>query len=340
MNHRFQPSADADRDDVERRRRWRRWCRDESFRTRRRRCDAPRPTCSRDRRLTIRQCGRDAIDGRRTRRNGAPTRWPKAWRFCWCCRSCSGLIGFARQVLVCRWLEPRQLGEWDIALKFLMLAAPLSVLGLPGSFGRYMEHYRCRGHLKTLLRRTAAACIVLSCVSMIAIAGFRTAVSELIYGTPDHTGMVLLLAREPVGGDRLQLSDRDAHRAADGARGERRAIGQHRAVRGAERRTGVRLAMRCRGDRRGLCSFGGAADRAGVVLVPPHLAANSRAGRTAFARRTVGQAGAVRDVGLGRESALQPRRRRRSLHDHPLCSRPPIRWRWWAIITVRKSCRC
>jgi polysaccharide transporter, PST family len=109
------------------------------------------------------------------------------------------LIGFARQVLVCRWLEPTQLGEWDIALKFLMLAAPLSVLGLPGSFGRYLEHYRRRGHLKTLLRRTAAACIVLSCVSLIAIAGFRTAVSELIYGTPDHTGMVVLLAVSMLG---------------------------------------------------------------------------------------------------------------------------------------------
>ncbi|HEX4000466.1 MAG TPA: lipopolysaccharide biosynthesis protein [Pirellulales bacterium] len=104
------------------------------------------------------------------------------------------LIGFARQVMVCRWLEPAQLGEWDIALKFLMLAAPVSVLGLPGSFGRYMEHYRRRGHLKTLLRRTAAACIVLSAVSTLGIAALRTAVSELIYGTPNHTGMVVLLA--------------------------------------------------------------------------------------------------------------------------------------------------
>ena len=31
------------------------------------------------------------------------------------------LIGFARQILVCRWLEPNQLGEWDICFKFLML---------------------------------------------------------------------------------------------------------------------------------------------------------------------------------------------------------------------------
>ncbi|HKD38328.1 MAG TPA: hypothetical protein VKB78_16050, partial [Pirellulales bacterium] len=34
------------------------------------------------------------------------------------------LIGFARQILVCRWLEPDQLGEWDICFKFLMLGAP------------------------------------------------------------------------------------------------------------------------------------------------------------------------------------------------------------------------
>lgn len=103
-------------------------------------------------------------------------------------------IGFVRQVLVCRWLEPAQLGEWDIALKFLMLAAPVSVLGLPGSFGRYMEHYRRRGQLKTLLRRTALACVALSAISTLGITGFRGAVSQLIYGTADHTGMVVLLA--------------------------------------------------------------------------------------------------------------------------------------------------
>ncbi|HEY2147725.1 MAG TPA: hypothetical protein VGH32_07290, partial [Pirellulales bacterium] len=74
------------------------------------------------------------------------------------------LIGFARQILVCRWLEPDQLGEWDICFKFLMLGAPLAVLGLPGSFGRYLEYYRRRGHLKTFLRRTAAACTILACL--------------------------------------------------------------------------------------------------------------------------------------------------------------------------------
>src|SRR5688500_15013340 len=50
-------------------------------------------------------------------------------------------IGFVRSILVCDWLEPDQLGEWDLANRFLLLAAPLVVLGLPGTFGRYLEHY-------------------------------------------------------------------------------------------------------------------------------------------------------------------------------------------------------
>src|SRR5690349_10543622 len=61
-------------------------------------------------------------------------------------------IGFVRGVLVCRWLSPDELGQWDLAFSFLTLAAPLAVLGLPGSFGRYVEHFRQRGMLGTLVR--------------------------------------------------------------------------------------------------------------------------------------------------------------------------------------------
>ncbi len=52
------------------------------------------------------------------------------------------LIGFVRAVLFCRWLDPGQLGLWDMAFSFLVLAAPLSVLAIPGVFGRYLERYR------------------------------------------------------------------------------------------------------------------------------------------------------------------------------------------------------
>ena len=62
-------------------------------------------------------------------------------------------VGFGRGVLFCRWLSPEELGHWDMAYSFLLLAAPLVVLGLPGSFGRYLERYRQRGQLRTFLRR-------------------------------------------------------------------------------------------------------------------------------------------------------------------------------------------
>src|SRR5262249_37561673 len=68
------------------------------------------------------------------------------------------IVGFVRGVLVCRWLSPQELGQWDMAFGFLTLGAPLVVLGLPGSFGRYVEYFRQRGQLGRLLRRTATAC--------------------------------------------------------------------------------------------------------------------------------------------------------------------------------------
>ena len=40
-----------------------------------------------------------------------------------------------------------------MAYSFLLLAAPVVVLGLPGSFGRYLERFRQRGQLRTFLRR-------------------------------------------------------------------------------------------------------------------------------------------------------------------------------------------
>src|SRR6266436_425888 len=62
-------------------------------------------------------------------------------------------IGFGRGILFCRWLAPDELGTWEMAYSFLLLAAPIVVLGLPGCFGRYLERFRQRGQLRTFLRR-------------------------------------------------------------------------------------------------------------------------------------------------------------------------------------------
>ncbi|MBN2473649.1 MAG: lipopolysaccharide biosynthesis protein [Pirellulales bacterium] len=104
------------------------------------------------------------------------------------------LIGFGRAVLFCRWLDPDQLGQWDMAFSFLMLAAPLSVFSLSGSFGRYVEHFRTRQQLRTFLRRTAVFCAFLAVPAVLLIYTARQWFSQLIFGTPEQSELVAVLA--------------------------------------------------------------------------------------------------------------------------------------------------
>jgi len=104
------------------------------------------------------------------------------------------LVGFVRSVLFCRWLTPEQLGLWDMAFSFLLLAAPISVLAIPGAFGRYLEHYRQRGQLHVFLRRAVRVCGGLACVSITVIVLARRWLALLVFGDADQYPMVVLAA--------------------------------------------------------------------------------------------------------------------------------------------------
>jgi PST family polysaccharide transporter len=104
------------------------------------------------------------------------------------------LVGFCRAVLFCRWLDAEQLGQWDMAFGFLVLAAPLTILALPGAFGRYVERYRQQGQLRVLLRRTLVACAALTAVATVLICLGRGWVSLIVFGTSGHGDLVLMLA--------------------------------------------------------------------------------------------------------------------------------------------------
>jgi O-antigen/teichoic acid export membrane protein len=103
-------------------------------------------------------------------------------------------VGFVRSVLFCRWLEPEQLGEWDMAFGFLMLAAPLSVLALSSSFRRYVEHYRQQGLLRRFLGRTTAVYFLLGGASVAFILLARPWISTVVFGSPDRVELVTLMA--------------------------------------------------------------------------------------------------------------------------------------------------
>jgi O-antigen/teichoic acid export membrane protein len=103
-------------------------------------------------------------------------------------------IGFVREVCFCRCLTAEELGQWDMAFGFLMLAAPLAVVALPGTFGRYVDRYRLKGQLRTFLRRTALFCAATAVPAALGIALARRQLSYLVFGMPDRTNLVLLLA--------------------------------------------------------------------------------------------------------------------------------------------------
>ncbi|HZZ72406.1 MAG TPA: lipopolysaccharide biosynthesis protein [Pirellulales bacterium] len=103
------------------------------------------------------------------------------------------VVGFVRGIFFCGWLAPEQLGEWDMAYGFFLMAAPVAVLGLPGSFGRYLEYYRQQGQLRTILRRTGRTCTILGVAAMIVVGCFGPWFSQLIFGRPDRAEVVVLI---------------------------------------------------------------------------------------------------------------------------------------------------
>lgn len=103
-------------------------------------------------------------------------------------------VGFVRGILFCRWLPVEELGEWDLAYDFLLMAAPIAVLALPGCFGRYVEYYRQRGQLRSFLRRLSAVCAVLTIVAVVTVLVAAPWFAQLFFGDETLVTLVLVWA--------------------------------------------------------------------------------------------------------------------------------------------------
>jgi O-antigen/teichoic acid export membrane protein len=103
-------------------------------------------------------------------------------------------VGFGRGILFCRWLDPEALGRWEMAYGFLLLAAPLAVLGLPGSFGRYLERFRTQRQLGSFLRRTTAWTVVLAIIAVSIIVSNNQGFAWLVFGDTARASLVVLVA--------------------------------------------------------------------------------------------------------------------------------------------------
>lgn len=103
-------------------------------------------------------------------------------------------LGFVREVLLCRWLDQDEVGQWALAFLFLVSGAAVVSLGIQGSMSRYVEHYRRRGQLRAYLRRVTCASIILAIAAAVTVGTFREAFSEMLFGRGDRQELVVVLA--------------------------------------------------------------------------------------------------------------------------------------------------
>lgn len=103
-------------------------------------------------------------------------------------------IGFLRSFYVCGALPSEEVGQWDLAFNFFVIAAPLAVLGIPGSFGRYLARFELGGQDSRLLRQTLPVCLLLALAASWLVWWFDATVARYFFGSPDQAAGVRLLA--------------------------------------------------------------------------------------------------------------------------------------------------
>lgn len=104
------------------------------------------------------------------------------------------VVGFGRSLLFCRYLDDDELGLWSLAFSFLLLAAPLAVIGLPGSFGRYVEHYRKAGRLRSFLLRTTLFSSITAILCVIGVWLFSRPLAWFLFKDTAQQSMVVWLS--------------------------------------------------------------------------------------------------------------------------------------------------
>lgn len=102
-------------------------------------------------------------------------------------------VGFLRNILLCRYLDPSELGLWNLAFSAVIFLAPFLVLGIPGVFGRYLEYYRQRGQLNTFLRRSLLVSAGLMITGIVLLLSTVRYTSWFVFGDYSHTQLTVVM---------------------------------------------------------------------------------------------------------------------------------------------------
>ncbi len=104
------------------------------------------------------------------------------------------LVGLLRGLGFCHFLSDVELGQWALVNSFLVIGVPIAVLGLPGSFGRFVETFRSRNQLGGYFRRVLVASACSLAVACAAILIFPQQFSWLLFRETTGYGLVVWCA--------------------------------------------------------------------------------------------------------------------------------------------------
>ncbi len=100
-------------------------------------------------------------------------------------------VGFLRTALFCRLLAEQELGQWSLVFSFVMFSAPMTLMGITGSFGRYVEYYFQRGLVRQFFRRTAFVVTALTGLVLTGMWVFQDSVSWCLFGSVEQRHLLL-----------------------------------------------------------------------------------------------------------------------------------------------------
>ena len=100
-------------------------------------------------------------------------------------------LGFVRSIIICRHLEPEQLGLWSMTLTFMETFVPLLILSIPACFGRYFEHFENRQQLKSFVKQSALLIGACFPIGVVCLYLFRESLASVVFGGAQHSSMLV-----------------------------------------------------------------------------------------------------------------------------------------------------
>jgi O-antigen/teichoic acid export membrane protein len=103
-------------------------------------------------------------------------------------------IGFFRGIWICRMLSDSDVGQWAMAIGFILLVTPVMMLGIPGSLPRYTEHFRLRGQLKAFVRRLSLLTALFTGVFLVVAVTAPAKLAWFVFLEPQNESLIYCVA--------------------------------------------------------------------------------------------------------------------------------------------------